>query len=188
MPPKLAIAPSPVVLHVASDAAPTARPRDDRTLVPVRHGVWADAAAWRALAPWDRYLARVHAVALLRPPSSTRQSPASTRRARPSPRRRAACYTARRARTAGMWPVRGGRPRRRRDAYCPRPSRGDGPAGSSPGSSTRSWTCRRTRAAADTTRRRGSCCASSTPQPSRPRGTIASTIAIAMADESESLS
>ena len=67
MPPKLAIAPSPVVLHVASDAAPTARPRDDRTLVPVRHGVWADAAAWRALAPWDRYLARVHAVALLRP-------------------------------------------------------------------------------------------------------------------------
>ncbi len=67
MPPQVQIAPSPVYFRVASDAAPTARPRDDRTLVRVRHGVWTDAVAWRALAPWERYLARVHAVALVRP-------------------------------------------------------------------------------------------------------------------------
>lgn len=67
MPPKVPIAPCPVRLHVASDAAPTARPRDDRALVRVRHGIWTDAAAWRTLAPWERYLARVHAVALRRP-------------------------------------------------------------------------------------------------------------------------
>lgn len=67
MPRQVQISPSPVHLRIASDAAPTARPRDDRTLARVRHGVWADATAWRALAPWERYLARVHAVALLRP-------------------------------------------------------------------------------------------------------------------------
>jgi hypothetical protein len=36
-------------------------------LVKVRHGVYTFAAPWRALAPWERYLARVHAVALVHP-------------------------------------------------------------------------------------------------------------------------
>ncbi|ALJ19910.1 hypothetical protein [Microbacterium sp. No. 7] len=35
--------------------------------VKVRRGVFAEREAWRALAPWDRYLARVHAVALDHP-------------------------------------------------------------------------------------------------------------------------
>jgi hypothetical protein len=33
----------------------------------VRHGVSADARAWRTLAPWEKYLARVHAYALIAP-------------------------------------------------------------------------------------------------------------------------
>ncbi|WP_375383848.1 hypothetical protein [uncultured Microbacterium sp.] len=36
-------------------------------LVSVKYGVYAPASAWRALAPWDRYLARVHAAALTMP-------------------------------------------------------------------------------------------------------------------------
>jgi hypothetical protein len=36
-------------------------------IVRVHRGVYAPAIAWQALAPWDRYLARVHAVALLMP-------------------------------------------------------------------------------------------------------------------------
>ncbi|WP_336625071.1 MULTISPECIES: hypothetical protein [unclassified Microbacterium] len=36
----------------------------DPTLHRVRPGVYADKIAWARLAPWDRYLARVHAVAL----------------------------------------------------------------------------------------------------------------------------
>ncbi|WP_240658544.1 hypothetical protein [Microbacterium sp. CPCC 204701] len=33
----------------------------------VRHGVYASTRLWKALTPWDRYLARVHAVALVLP-------------------------------------------------------------------------------------------------------------------------
>lgn len=36
-------------------------------IVKVRRGVYAPAEDWRSLAPWDRYLARVHAVALVNP-------------------------------------------------------------------------------------------------------------------------
>lgn len=32
--------------------------------VPVTYGVYAEAGAWRTLAPWDRYLVRVHATSL----------------------------------------------------------------------------------------------------------------------------
>ncbi len=38
-------------------------------MIAVRHGVHADAAEWSRLTPWDRYLARVHALALVRPHS-----------------------------------------------------------------------------------------------------------------------
>ena len=36
-------------------------------LVKVRHGAYASAALWKSLAPWDRYLARVYAAALVHP-------------------------------------------------------------------------------------------------------------------------
>lgn len=36
-------------------------------IVKVRRGVYADAGAWHALSPWNRYTARVHAHALVRP-------------------------------------------------------------------------------------------------------------------------
>lgn len=36
-------------------------------LVPVKYGIYAPADAWRGLAPWDRYLARIHATALTTP-------------------------------------------------------------------------------------------------------------------------
>lgn len=36
-------------------------------LVSVRRGIYAPASAWHALAPWDRYLARVFAVAMTHP-------------------------------------------------------------------------------------------------------------------------
>jgi hypothetical protein len=39
----------------------------DAELVRVRRGVYAERAAWDAAKPWDRYLARVHAVALTHP-------------------------------------------------------------------------------------------------------------------------
>lgn len=35
----------------------------------VRHGVYAEQEGWAALAPWERYAARVHAIALVRPAS-----------------------------------------------------------------------------------------------------------------------
>jgi hypothetical protein len=42
---------------------PAARPDRDAALLRVRAGVYARAAEWLALQPWERYLARVHAVA-----------------------------------------------------------------------------------------------------------------------------
>ncbi|KAA9086656.1 type IV toxin-antitoxin system AbiEi family antitoxin domain-containing protein [Microbacterium radiodurans] len=58
--------PSPVALLRARGIPHPDRAVRAGELVPVRRGVYAPADAWRQLAPWDRYLARVHAVALLR--------------------------------------------------------------------------------------------------------------------------
>jgi len=51
-------------------AGQVARPRRDverGALVAVRRGIYAPAQHWRELAPWDRYLARVFAVAMQHP-------------------------------------------------------------------------------------------------------------------------
>ncbi len=61
-----ALLPSPVPLLRALDRTHPDRAARRGELVAVRRGVYAPAATWRALAPWDRYLARVHAVALTR--------------------------------------------------------------------------------------------------------------------------
>ncbi|WP_322411895.1 hypothetical protein [Microbacterium invictum] len=59
------IHPSPIILLTSRDAeAISRRPSDDPSLVRVRHGVYAGLAEWQALAPWNRYLARVHAAAM----------------------------------------------------------------------------------------------------------------------------
>lgn len=58
---------APIELLVASEHEPADRPRATADLHRVRHRVYAASARWQALAPWDRYLARVHAVALIRP-------------------------------------------------------------------------------------------------------------------------
>ncbi len=68
----------PIALRLRTSPVPLLRARDhpgvrlDREasagrLVTVRPGVYAPAAPWRSLAPWDRYLARVHAVAMSQP-------------------------------------------------------------------------------------------------------------------------
>lgn len=62
------VAPSPVELHLSRDTAfggPSIRSR--QLYVRVRPGVYAPRAAWETLAPWERYLARVHAYALVAP-------------------------------------------------------------------------------------------------------------------------
>jgi hypothetical protein len=61
------VVPSPLELFRRS-----ADPHADRSIrqgrwVVVTRGVYADAGAWHALAPWDRYLARVHAAAARHP-------------------------------------------------------------------------------------------------------------------------
>ena len=61
--------PCPVPLLIAHDADPTGRPRELPGQIRVRRGVYVPVAPWRALAPWDRYLTRVHAVAAVRPNS-----------------------------------------------------------------------------------------------------------------------
>lgn len=64
------IRPSPVPLIQRVDA-PATVDRDVRAgrLRRMAPGVYAAVDRWRALAPWDRYLARVHALALARPGS-----------------------------------------------------------------------------------------------------------------------
>lgn len=57
----------PIALFVAGDDQPAARPRASGQLARVRHGVYAPAAPWKALKPWERYLVRVHALAAVRP-------------------------------------------------------------------------------------------------------------------------
>ncbi|MDL9980838.1 hypothetical protein [Microbacterium candidum] len=60
--------PSPADLHLARDEQVTgSRMRRDPTWRRIRKGVYAAAMAWDALAPWDRYLVRVHAFALTHP-------------------------------------------------------------------------------------------------------------------------
>jgi hypothetical protein len=60
---------SPVPLLRAADRPGVRLDREAALgrLVAVRPGVYAPAAQWRELTPWDRYLARVHAVALVSP-------------------------------------------------------------------------------------------------------------------------
>lgn len=67
---------SPTALTIASCPIPLLRqpdaPHPERAiargdLLRVRRGVYASRALWRELAPWDRYLCRVHAVALIHP-------------------------------------------------------------------------------------------------------------------------
>lgn len=63
-----AVKPTPVELHLVRDTAfgaPNLRNR--HMYVRVRAGVYAPRAVWEALASWDRYLARVHAYALVAP-------------------------------------------------------------------------------------------------------------------------
>lgn len=55
------------LLRVDEEAVAGIRMRADRRFTRVRHGVYTWAADWAVLPPWDRYLARVHAYALVRP-------------------------------------------------------------------------------------------------------------------------
>ncbi|GAB3800042.1 hypothetical protein GCM10028798_13960 [Humibacter antri] len=60
--------PSPITLLLAGRAV--GKPlRRDSSFTRVHSGVYAPKAEWEALPPWDRYLARVHAVRLVRPGS-----------------------------------------------------------------------------------------------------------------------
>lgn len=61
------VAPSPVALLTRGDAPHSDRAVRTGQLITVMRGIYADAAEWRALKPWERYLARVHAAALKYP-------------------------------------------------------------------------------------------------------------------------
>jgi hypothetical protein len=61
------LAASPVALLRRDDVPHPDRGIRTKQLVAVSRGVYSDARAWRALAPWERYLARVHAVGLRNP-------------------------------------------------------------------------------------------------------------------------
>jgi len=62
-----AFRPAPATLIVAADAARAGHyPADDPALRRVRRGVYTPRIAWESLAEWDRYLLRVHALALTR--------------------------------------------------------------------------------------------------------------------------
>lgn len=68
MPSTLSVSRSPVPLLVAHDDDLNGiRLRTAPDLVRVRHRVYAPAAAWKALRPWERYTARVHAYSLVSP-------------------------------------------------------------------------------------------------------------------------
>lgn len=59
---------SPIELHLSRETAfggPSTRSR--QLFVRVRAGVYARRFEWERLAPWERYLARVHAYALVAP-------------------------------------------------------------------------------------------------------------------------
>lgn len=61
------VRPSPAPLLLRADDANAARSVRRGRLVRVARGVYSFADAWSALAPWERYLTRVHAVALSHP-------------------------------------------------------------------------------------------------------------------------
>lgn len=63
----LRLVPPPVALLRADELPHLDRAHGRGELTRVRRGVYAPRAAWNALRPWERYLARVHAVALLHP-------------------------------------------------------------------------------------------------------------------------
>ena len=63
----LRIEPSPIALRRHGELAHPERAVARNEAIKVFRGVYADAAEWKELAPWERYLARVHAVALLHP-------------------------------------------------------------------------------------------------------------------------
>ncbi|AZC14296.1 hypothetical protein [Microbacterium sp. ABRD28] len=59
------IHPSPLTLLTSRESeAMGRRPSSDPSLIRVRHGIYAERSEWRALPPWHRYLARVHAAAV----------------------------------------------------------------------------------------------------------------------------
>lgn len=63
----LGIQPAPIPLLRARSIPHPERAMQRGELIRVRRGVYAPAMLWRALAPWERYLARVHAVAQMYP-------------------------------------------------------------------------------------------------------------------------
>jgi hypothetical protein len=64
----LVLRPSPIELFRAAEGRSfVGRIYSDKTYSRVRAGVYAATGAWDRLKPWDRYLARVHAYALVRP-------------------------------------------------------------------------------------------------------------------------
>lgn len=64
---RAALAPSPIALLRSSEFAHPERQVASGDLVRVRRGILAPGPQWHALAPWQRYLARVHAVMLTHP-------------------------------------------------------------------------------------------------------------------------
>jgi hypothetical protein len=58
---------SPITLHTHAVWPHPERAVARGEMIRVRRGVFATAREWSALAPWDRYLARVHAVAIIHP-------------------------------------------------------------------------------------------------------------------------
>lgn len=58
---------SPVQLHLVRERSLAGPLHRDPALHRVSFGVYAPRDEWEALKPWDRYLARVHAVQLIRP-------------------------------------------------------------------------------------------------------------------------
>ncbi|WP_214468607.1 hypothetical protein [Microbacterium flavescens] len=61
------VVPSPIALLNRGEAPHSDRAVRNGTLVTVMRGIYAEGDAWRALKPWERYLARVHAAALKYP-------------------------------------------------------------------------------------------------------------------------
>lgn len=58
---------SPIELYLVRERTLALPLHRDRSLRRVSFGVYAPRSEWEALKPWDRYLARVHAVRLIRP-------------------------------------------------------------------------------------------------------------------------
>lgn len=61
MPAQLVLAPCPIELFRRQDSPHADRHVRAGRWVAVTHGVYVEATAWSALAPWERYLTRVHA-------------------------------------------------------------------------------------------------------------------------------